>query len=155
VGAMDLVEQNAQLAPDGRTVLRVTDYKSSLPEEGRGSITYGGKLLQPLLYALALERLFPGARVSAGRLYFCTARADFAAHEVALDDAARALFGELTGAIGALLQTGFLPAAPRKDACRGCSYRVVCGPYEEERVAGVKVKDMARLAPLFRLRDLP
>ena len=54
---------------------------------------------------------------------------------MALDPAARALFGEWLAALGALLQTGFLPAAPRKEACERCGYRVVCGPYEEERVA--------------------
>jgi CRISPR/Cas system-associated exonuclease Cas4 (RecB family) len=156
LGVMDLVERRQQPAADGRSVLRVTDYKSSLPEEGRGeNTTYGGKVLQPLLYALALEQLFPSAQVLSGRLYFCTSRADFAHHEVPLDTARRALFSDLIGAIDQLLQTGFLPAAPRKDACRQCSYRGVCGPYEEERVASVKVKDMARLAPLFRLRNLP
>jgi ATP-dependent helicase/nuclease subunit B len=154
LGVMDLVERHVQPGPDGRPLLRVTDYKSSLPEEGRGD-TYGGKVLQPLLYALALERLFPNASVLSGRLYFCTSRADFADREVPLDPGRRALFADLIGAIQQLLETGFLPAAPRKDACQTCSYRVVCGPYEEERVAGIKVKDMARLAPLFRLRNLP
>jgi CRISPR/Cas system-associated exonuclease Cas4 (RecB family) len=154
LGMMDLVERHAKPGADGRPVLRVTDYKSSLPEERAGTVS-GGKLLQPLLYALALERLFPTANVVAGRLYFCTTRADFAAHEVPLDAAARALFVDLVGAIGSMLQAGFLPAAPRKDACQTCSYRVVCGPYEEERVASVKVKDMARLGPLYRLRNLP
>ena len=33
------------------------------------------------------------------------------------------------------MRDGFLPAAPRKDGCKGCDYLPVCGPYEEERVA--------------------
>ena len=28
---------------------------------------------------------------------------------------------------------GFLPAAPAKDQCEWCDYRMVCGPREEER----------------------
>ena len=50
------------------------------------------------------------------------------------------------------LRTGFLPAAPDDHACRWCDYRVVCGPYEAQRV---KRKPEQRLAALVRLRSLP
>ena len=48
---------------------------------------------------------------------------------------------------------GFLPAAPRKDGCRWCDYRLVCGPYEESRVKNRKRR--AELEPLFDLRGMP
>jgi ATP-dependent helicase/nuclease subunit B len=154
-GVVDLVERHVLRDERGRMRLRVTDYKSSLPEERMGIVS-GGRLLQPLLYALALERLFTDAEVVEGVLYFCTTRADFLSHLVPLDARARAVFAELVSSIDSLLKAGFLPAAPRKDECSRCPYLVVCGPYEEkERVPVVKAKDLARLAPLFRLRNLP
>ena len=159
-GMIDLVERHAQPDEQGRVRLRVTDHKSSLPEERAAGaarpVVVGGKLLQPVLYALAAERLFADARVESGRLYFCTSRADFEELPVPLDDGARAVVTELVSAIDGLLKAGFLPAVPRKDECGRCPYLVVCGPYEEkERVPVVKAKDMARLAQLFRLRNLP
>jgi hypothetical protein len=54
--------------------------------------------------------------------------------------------------IGAALETGFLPAAPKKDACRYCDYVRVCGPEEETRT---KRKPQAPLKDLIELRKLP
>jgi ATP-dependent helicase/nuclease subunit B len=156
LGVIDLVEQGVQRDERGRVQLRVTDHKSGMPEDKLGPFVSGGRALQPLLYALAVEQLFPAARVTVGRLSYCTARADFQTHEVSVNDAARAVFRELVSAVDSLLSGGFLPAAPRKDACKNCAYLSICGPYEEkERVPQVKAKDMAKLAPLFALRNLP
>ena len=43
---------------------------------------------------------------------------------------------------------GFLPAAPRKDGCKGCEYRPICGPYEEERVQSKPQPDLSALKEL-------
>ena len=51
--------------------------------------------------------------------------------------------------IDGAMRDGFLPAAPRKDGCKGCDYLPVCGPYEEERV---RVKSQAELKKLKELR---
>ena len=59
---------------------------------------------------------------------------------------ALAVLQRIDGAIA----SGFLPAAPRKDACKGCEYQVVCGPYEEDRV---RVKPQPELAGLRELRS--
>jgi ATP-dependent helicase/nuclease subunit B len=48
------------------------------------------------------------------------------------------------------MRNGFLPAAPRKDACKRCEYLPVCGPYEEERVAE---KSQPELKALKELRS--
>jgi len=156
LGVIDMVERARERDAEGRITLRVTDHKSGMPEDKLGPFISGGRALQPLLYALAVEQLFPGARVASGRLSFCTARADFHVHDVPLNDAARAVFRDLVAAVDGMLSKAFLPAAPHKDACKGCTYLSVCGPYEEkERVPQVKARDLARLEALFALRGLP
>jgi hypothetical protein len=66
-GSIDLVERH----PQGK--IRVTDHKTGKAAASRGRLVDGGKALQPLLYALAAEKLFPGdGEVTSGRLYFCT-----------------------------------------------------------------------------------
>jgi CRISPR/Cas system-associated exonuclease Cas4 (RecB family) len=153
-GAIDLVEEHTESRAAGQRVLRATDHKTGAVP-GKLNVTQGGTVLQPLLYALALERLFPDATVRGGRLHFCTARGRFEVQDVPLTARARETGERLIRAISTMLESGFLPAAPDREACESCSYRVICGPYEEERVAQVKAKESFRLAPLFQIRDLP
>jgi ATP-dependent helicase/nuclease subunit B len=153
-GAIDLVEEHTESRATGARVLRATDHKTGAVP-GKLGVTQGGTVLQPLLYALALERLFPGATVRGGRLHFCTSRGRFEVQDVPLTARARETGERLIRAISSMLEAGFLPAAPDREACENCSYRVICGPYEEERVAQVKAKESFRLAPLFQIRDLP
>lgn len=152
-GAIDLVEQSKLPGPDGKLELRATDHKTGdFPEERLG-LTQGGRMLQPVLYALALEVMQPESRVRSGRLYYCTSRGGFAEHEVRLDGAARAAAKDLVGAIDRSIEQAFLPAAPRPKACETCAYQSVCGPYEEERVA--QHKDQRALGAVFHVRGLP
>ena len=53
-GSIDLVERH----PSG--LVRVTDHKTGKADGKRGQLIDGGKSLQPLLYALAAEKLFAG-----------------------------------------------------------------------------------------------
>jgi ATP-dependent helicase/DNAse subunit B len=146
-GSIDLVERH----PSGRA--RVTDHKSGKAEGKKDEVVRGGKSLQPLLYALAAEKLLAGeAQVASGRLYFCTSNGGFVAREVALNERARALAVQVADEIGGALSRPFLPAAPEKNGCNHCDYRVVCGPYEERRSAG---KPQDRVESLLALRDLP
>ncbi|HEX5657815.1 MAG TPA: PD-(D/E)XK nuclease family protein, partial [Polyangiales bacterium] len=154
IGAIDLVEQ------DRSGALRATDFKTSRVPETLGVVD-GGRTLQPLLYALALEQLFPGQKVASGRLYYCTARGDYRSHEVPLDDSTRALGRSVIAAMDRMLAAGFLPAAPaqlpedrERNECERCSYRAVCGPYELERSSVIKQRDHGRLEPLFQLRGM-
>jgi len=144
-GSIDLVER----AGDGR--LRVTDHKTGKERFAAGGIVDGGRALQPVLYALAVEKLFPGATVESGRLYYCTSAGDFAEREVPLDAAARAAAGVVAKTVGEALDEPFLPAAPDKGACQWCDYRPVCGPYEELRTSR---KYSPPLQPLKALREL-
>jgi CRISPR/Cas system-associated exonuclease Cas4 (RecB family) len=153
-GAIDLVEQHVNPHVSGQRLLRATDHKTGAVV-AKLNVTRGGSVLQPVLYALALERLFPDAAVRGGRLHFSTSRGRFEVQDVPLTDRAREITGKLVRSISAMLDAGFLPAAPERGACENCSFRAVCGPYEEERVAAVKAKDSGRLDALNQIRDLP
>ncbi|MFT3775568.1 MAG: PD-(D/E)XK nuclease family protein [Minicystis sp.] len=143
-GSIDLVEQSAYGS------LRATDYKTGKVRARAGAtVIGGGEVLQPVLYALALEKLFPEARVELGRLYYCTSAGGFEEVQIPLDGEAREAAAELATVVGGALAEGFFPAAPAPGACTYCEYRPVCGPYEEIRAAK---KSRERLTPLVRLR---
>ncbi len=148
-GSIDLVERRE--TPRG-PVLRVTDHKTGKARVEEGAVIAGGEALQPVLYALALEALEPGARVESGRLSYCTSAGGFREVVVPLDDAARHSADAVARGIERALAEPFLPAAPAEGACRWCDYQVVCGPYEELRASR---KPAARLAALRALRELP
>lgn len=145
-GAIDLVERREE---DG--AIRVTDHKTGRARVSAGAIVDGGAALQPVLYALAAERLFPDARVVAGRLYYCTSTGEYRSHEVPLDEDARAAIARVVELVGGEVERGFLPALPREGACRWCDYRAVCGPWEERRTAR---KDARRTRAIEALREL-
>ncbi|HZO82260.1 MAG TPA: PD-(D/E)XK nuclease family protein [Candidatus Binataceae bacterium] len=142
-GSIDLVER----AHDGR--LRVTDHKSGKADAPADVVIGGGRFLQPVLYALAAEKLLKEP-VESGRLYYCTSRGGYEERVVALDAAAREAAGEFAAVVNGAIADGFLPAAPAAGACEWCDYRMVCGPYEELRTA---LKPAARLASLEKLRS--
>jgi CRISPR/Cas system-associated exonuclease Cas4 (RecB family) len=143
-GSIDLVETGAH------GTYRVTDYKTGKQQAKDGVYIGGGKVLQPVFYALVVEKLLPTGRVESGRLYYCTSTGGFNDVTVPLDDRARASAVLVARAVGEALRTGFLPAAPEKDACRWCDYRPVCGPYEETRADKHKTRE--RLELLTELR---
>ncbi len=145
-GSIDLIERHQT-----RDVLRVTDHKTGkVPAQLPVSVG-GGEVLQPLLYGLAVEKLF-GQKVESGVLFYCTRRGSYTPAPVPLNEADRARISHVIKEIDAAVEKGFLPAAPKKDACTLCDYRMVCGPYEERRV---KLKPQERLDALQQLRCLP
>ena len=144
-GSIDLVERRS----DG--ALRATDYKTGKARAEGGAVVGGGEILQPVLYSLVLEKLFPGARVEGGRLHYCTQAGNYQEVTFPLDDIARTAMGEVAKTLEDALLRGFLPAAPKKDACTWCDYKSVCGPNEEQRV---RKKRQQELAPLKKLREL-
>ena len=142
-GSIDLVERTEAGA------LRVTDFKTGKARARAGQITAGGTMLQPVLYALAVEQLFPGVEVRSGRLYYCTATGGFSAVETRLDEGARRAAGTVARVIGGALAAASFPRAPAEGACTFCDFVAVCGPDAEERAAG-KPRDAA----LYELRTL-
>jgi len=69
---------------------------------------------------------------------------------VPLDEEAREGARAVAKTVGDALRDGFLPAAPVKGGCEYCDYKVVCGPYEEQRT---RRKQPAKLLPLKELRE--
>ena len=146
-GSIDLVERSA--AGD----LRATDSKSGKVRAVPGAVIGGGRTLQPALYALALEQLFPDSKVSAGRLYYCTFTGEFTQVEIPLDTVTRESVQVVAKTIGGALTRGFLPAAPAERECNYCDYQAVCGTHEELRVR--TRKPAGELLPLVQLRGMP
>jgi CRISPR/Cas system-associated exonuclease Cas4 (RecB family) len=144
-GSIDLVERHSS----GK--LRATDHKTGKARAKEGVIIGGGQHLQPVLYALACEKLL-GEPVESGRLYYCTSDGNYQERVVMLDDYARGYAGIMAETVSRALEEGFLPAAPDRDACVWCDYLAVCGPHEERRV---RVKPQQRLVELKGLRELP
>jgi RecB family exonuclease len=142
-GVVDLVERR-----DGGD-LRVTDYKTGARLAPKGVVVGGGATLQPVLYALAVQRIL-GAPVAEARLFYCTRAGRFEERvvRIATTDAprcARDVLETIDGAVAA----GCLPAAPLHGTCRICDFRDVCGPYEELRAGR---KEPARLNALQAMR---
>jgi RecB family exonuclease len=143
-GRIDAIEQR-------QGELRATDYKTGEAPIASNSIIAGGTALQPALYALVIEKLFPGSRVTGGNAYYCTVRGGFARRHVELNEWTRRAATEVERAITRAFSDAFFPAAPASNACESCEFRVGCGPYEAERVA---LKQPARLEALDALRKI-
>jgi ATP-dependent helicase/nuclease subunit B len=126
VGSIDVVDELA----DG--TLRARDYKTGKARVAPGARLAGGTMLQPALYALALEVLYPERVVSSGALAYVTSRGAFGAHEVPLDAETRAGVRQVVHALEVMTVKGF-PALPVEGACERCEFLPVCGPGEEER----------------------
>jgi RecB family exonuclease len=145
-GAIDLVERHRE-----RPVLRITDHKTGRPPETLPIYVGGGASLQPILYSLAAEQIL-GQKVDYGRLFYCTHRGNYKELEIRMSEAARAHAVKALGVIDKAIEDTFLPAAPREGACAVCDYRLVCGPYEEQRWLRKQGK---RAAGLEELRGMP
>jgi ATP-dependent helicase/nuclease subunit B len=145
-GSIDLVERDP-----ARGRLRITDHKTGKVRAPMNVVVGGGRVLQPLLYSLAAERLL-NEPVDSGRLYYCTLAGGFEQREVQLNDEARKCVATVIEIIGNALETGFFPAAPDERECRWCDYRLLCGPYEQRRSL---MKPEPRLTSLRKLRVVP
>jgi len=144
-GSIDLVER----AANGN--YRVTDHKTGKARAARGTVVGGGKYLQPLLYALACNKLL-SMRVESGRLYYCTADGGYEERVVSLNDENIQVITSVLIAVRQALADGFLPAAPEEGACAWCDFLAVCGGLEEIRT---RRKPADKLVQLKVVRGLP
>jgi CRISPR/Cas system-associated exonuclease Cas4 (RecB family) len=147
-GSIDLIERHVESG-----ILRVTDHKSGKAPERVPLFVGGGRALQPLLYGLAAGQIL-GAKVESGRLFYATQRGGYQAMRIELNDRSRAFLARALHNIDSAIASGFLPPAPEKDACGHCDYRLVCGPYEEQRFSRYKNRREERLEPLFEIRGM-
>ena len=147
-GSIDLIERHRKTH-----FLRVTDHKTGRNRTRQGeTMIDGGRLLQPILYGLALEALNPAETVLAGRLSFCTTLGDFSTHEIQLFGESRKTGLEVLEIIDRSIEGGLLAARPAAEACGMCDFETVCGRDEERRT---RRKDAARFADLDALRRKP
>jgi ATP-dependent helicase/nuclease subunit B len=145
-GSIDLVERRPRTK-----IVRVTDHKTGKNRTTLATIVDGGRVLQPVLYALALESL-TGDMVEEGRLSYCTTAGQFSHHAIPLDVLTRRRGIEVLEIIDRAIEHGTLAARPAREACTWCDFRPVCGPDEEHRTVR---KPPQLLADLDALRRMP
>jgi hypothetical protein len=143
-GSIDLIERHRKLG-----WLRVTDHKTGKNRTREGeTVVQGGRVLQPVIYGLAVEALWPEQKVYSGRLFFCTTAGGFKPHEIPLLDNARRRGLEVLEIIDRAIERGLLAARPAADACTYCDFAPVCGRDEERRTARKAPELMADLDAL-------
>ena len=128
-GSIDVVEE----LPGGK--VQITDYKTgraSIETTRDQSILFGGRALQPLLYALAYEAL-SGSPTASGRLYYATIRGAYLETVVdAASEQSRAVFESFVAGLDRAIAGGRFPALPNPGVsyrvCDYCDYLPVCGP---------------------------
>jgi CRISPR/Cas system-associated exonuclease Cas4 (RecB family) len=146
-GAIDLIESHRQTK-----VLRVTDHKTGRkPDRIERTIVGGGTVLQPVLYAMVVEKALETS-VSHGRLFYCTSAGSFYEHPIPLSDLTRSAGLDVLRIIDRAIADGFLAAAPAEEACDRCDFISVCGREIPRRIAR---KPPDNLADLYALRREP
>ena len=145
-GAIDLVEEHARTRE-----LRVTDHKTGKYRGKDNMIMDGGKVLQPVLYSLALEQAL-ARPVVAGRLYYATTVGGYRDVTIPLSPAARQLGLEVLEIIDRGIEHGFFGPAPSDKACTWCDFLPVCGTGAEYKA---NRKSPEPLADLLELRRKP
>jgi ATP-dependent helicase/nuclease subunit B len=145
-GAIDLVEERAATGE-----LRVTDHKTGKYRGKDHMVVDGGKVLQPVLYSLALEEALHRPVVE-GRLYYATTVGGFRDVRIPLSPAARRAGIEVLEIIDRGIENGFLAPAPSERACIWCDFLPVCGTGAEWRA---NRKPQEPIADLLALRRKP
>ena len=131
--------------------IRITDHKTGKVPSDLVEFVGKGEVLQPLLYAQAAEALL-GKTAAGSRLSYCTETGGYQVIDVPVDEQSREVINEVLHIIDNSIASGFLPAAPRRDACHYCDYHLVCGPYEELRL---QRKSQGKVAFLNEIREMP
>ena len=154
-GSIDAVETR----PDGGA--QVTDYKTgkaSLASVSGKEATFGGRGLQPLLYAHAWGAI-SGEEVAVGRLYYATVRGAYRETEVRTAGAeARSHLVRFVHILKEAILEARFPALPHPELsyppCNYCDYLSVCGP-APARHKVEKRRSGAAIDAVQRIRRLP
>ena len=148
-GVVDLLERGAD------DEWRITDYKTGRYRLTSNVVVNGGRTLQPILYAMAVEAAFQG-RVTASRLYYCTDDGGYEEHPWTITGAAgeetRKAGLEVLAIIDHAVADGKLPAAPGEDACHWCDFKPVCGPSAQFVPRRKEPRALAELTMLRRMK---
>ena len=147
-GSIDMLERHRKTG-----FLRVTDHKTGKNRTKEGqTVVDGGRVLQPVIYGLALKALFPDDTVFSGRLFYCTTAGGFKSYEIPLMGEAPKRGLEVLEIVDRAIENGSLAARPAAETCKWCDFQVVCGGDEERRT---RRKDPNRFADLDALRKMP
>lgn len=147
-GSIDMIERHRQT-----NFLRVTDHKTGRNRTRAGqTVVAGGRVLQPVVYGLALKALHENETVFSGRLFFCTTAGGFESYEIPLMGEAPKRGLEVLEIVDRAIDRGMLAAKPADDACEWCDFQSVCGRDEVRRTS---MKDAAFFADLDALRKIP
>ena len=147
-GSIDMIERHRKTG-----FLRVTDHKTGKNRTRAGqTVVDGGRVLQPVIYGLALKALFPDETVFSGRLFYCTSAGGFQPYEIPLMGEAPKRGIEVLEIVDRAIEKGLLAARPGADTCQWCDFQVVCGRDEERRT---RRKDPKAFADLDELRKMP
>ena len=146
-GSIDLVEERL-----GTGELRVTDHKTGKYRGKDHMVVDGGRVLQPVLYSLALEQAMERPVVE-GRLYYSTIAGGYRDVRIPISPQARRAGIEVLEVIDRAIETGFLAPAPSEKACTWCDFLTVCGAGAERRFT--RWKSHEPLADLIELRKKP
>ncbi|MEP6782455.1 MAG: PD-(D/E)XK nuclease family protein [Acidobacteriota bacterium] len=147
-GSIDMIERHRKTR-----FLRVTDHKTGKNRTKSGqTVVEGGRVLQPVVYGLALKALFPEETVYSGRLFFCTTAGGFAPYEIPLMGDAPKRGIEVLELVDRAIENGALAARPGTDMCQWCDFQVVCGRDEQRRTGR---KDPKLFADLDAMRQMP
>jgi RecB family exonuclease len=105
--------------------LRVVDYKTGGARAYNAAVPFaGGRRLQHLLYALAVEHMRPGERVELAEYHFPTTRGE---NRIASYTRADLAAGhDVLAALLDLARQGRFLATTDRDDCRYCDFRQVC-----------------------------
>jgi RecB family exonuclease len=147
-GSIDMIERHRST-----NFIRVTDHKTgkNRTQEGK-TVVDGGRVLQPVVYGLALKALFPEETVFSGRLFYCTSAGGFYPYEIPLMGEAPKRGLEVLEIVDRAIDNGTLAAKPAPKACDWCDFQVVCGSREELRT---RRKDPKLFIDLDALRKMP
>jgi RecB family exonuclease len=143
-GSIDLIERRS----DGW--LRVIDHKTGKFPDRPPQYVGNGEVLQPLLYALAVEAL-KGEAPSQSIMSYATLRGGYRTVAVPINIYALDRVRRVLAVINKWIDEGFLPAAPKRGGCERCEYLPICGPYEEVRVSGKPQPELRDLVEIRRL----
>ena len=148
-GSIDLVERHRKTG-----FLRVTDHKTGKNRTTAGqTVVDGGRVLQPVVYGLALEALLEGQTVFSGRLSFCTSTGGFTQYEIPLlANARRAGARSARDHRSRRSNAARSRRVRRRTPARYCDFEVVCGRQEERRT-GRKAREL--FEDLIALREMP
>ena len=132
---------------------RITDYKTGKYRLSDNVVVNGGRTLQPILYAMAVEAVFAG-RVTASRLYYCTDDGGYEDHPWAITgavgDQTRKAGLEVLAIIDHAIEEGGFPRPRPKRRARGA----ISAPSAVRRAARAGRKDHRPLAELTQLRRM-